>query len=620
MRALANVLERYAAEGHPLEPLVEGLAIGVEVLADEGRWLHWDDLIAVMERLEATLGEERLGEYVAEISHDPWTRGVRASLAFAASPAQLYMLLVRWFGPSLYPAHRATLERRPGEVIVTLQVPERYRDSQVFFRTSRHAFRHAPRILGLPDAKVEAEISSHRATYRVVLPPSRSFFARLRRISELFAGSRNAIEALAEQQVELQRSYDALSESYAALQERERWLEAEIEQRRRAELALHESREQLLRAQRMEAMGRLAGGIAHDFNNLMTAVKGYTTMLTELAEPGTELDAGLHEIGRAAERATRLTAQLLAFSRRQVLQPQILDLNAVVLDMQNLLDRLVGDRVELCTALASDLPTIRADPGQMEQVILNLVVNARDAMPQGGRVTIRTHAVPASPSEDAGHGPRVRGPRVRLIVTDRGTGIDPSARAHIFEPFFTTKEHGAGTGLGLATVYGIVSQSGGSIEVESNPGEGTSFFIDLPAAEGEVQARTAAPLPERVRGGDETILVVEDEPSVRSLLERLLAQAGYRVFSAGSGEQALRLAQDLGEGIDLIVSDVMMRGMSGPELVAVLRAQCPGLRVLMVSGLAGSEGEIDLHRSAFLGKPFTRDELLVKVREALDAG
>ncbi len=605
--------------GEPVAELSEGLGFGLETLTDERRWIRWDDFIVVMERSEAMLGEARLGELLAAISRDPIGRGVRSSLSFAVSPRQLYALLVRWFGPSLYPVHKATLTRESGDQLrIVLEVPSRYRDSQVFFRTSASAFRYAPRLLGLADATVEAEIESHRAIYRVWLPASGTFLTRLRRVLELFTGARTAIDALADQQAELQRSYAALTDSYGALRERERRLEAEIEERRRAEAELRESREQLLHSQRLEAMGRLAGGIAHDFNNLMTTVLGYASMLLE--EPSVEggVESGLSEIRGAAERATRLTGQLLAFSRRQVLQPEVLDLNDVVNGIVNILSRLLGEDIELRTELSTEPLAIEADRGQIEQVILNLAVNARDAMQSGGLLVLRSHRVIAARGLDAPGGPHVGSAMARLVVTDTGSGIPAATRPHIFEPFFTTKEIGQGTGLGLSTVYGIVRQSGGTIEVESKSGEGTSFMLDLPLTERPLPDRATAEMRPDVEGGQETLLVVEDETGVRGLLRRMLEGAGYRVLLASGGDEAVQLAGTQSLPIDLLISDVVMRGLSGPELAAELRRDRAGLPVLLISGYPGEAHEIDIEETAFLAKPFSRDVLLAKVREVLD--
>jgi nitrogen-specific signal transduction histidine kinase/ActR/RegA family two-component response regulator len=363
---------------------------------------------------------------------------------------------------------------------------------------------------------------------------------------------------------------------------------------------------QLRQAQKMEAVGRLAGGIAHDFNNLLTAISGYSEFLIA-GQTDDKLRRHAHEIKKAADRAASLTGQLLAFSRRQVLQPRVLDLNAVVSDMDMMLRRLIGEDVELVTMLDPELLPVRADPTQVEQVIVNLAVNARDAMPQGGSVTIETENVVLD--DDA---------YVELRLTDTGIGMTETERQQLFDPFFTTKE--GGTGLGLATVYGIVDQSGGRIEVDSAPGHGSSFRILLPATEAPVEEReaqeTVAP-----ETGEETILLVEDEVVVRQLVAEILETSGYSVLPAGDGPSALELLRRHSGAVDLLVTDVVMPGMSGPEVATAVTAMRPGTQVLYISGYTdsaiGHHGVLE-PGIAFLQKPFSADDLARKVRNVLD--
>ena len=618
---MANLVHRLQAVGLDLQPVVEGLPFDLDFLGDERGWVEWNHFLIVLERLEAVVGEERLGELLAAISQDPLGRGLRASLSFAVSRVQLYKLMVRWLGPALYPVHRARLNRLSRDrLVITLEVPEHYRSSEAFFRTTRSAFRFVSRVQGQPDSLVDADIKSHKATYRVYLPPSNGVVSRLGRVLQLFTGARSAIETLAEQQAELQLSYRALSDSYDALRLREKLLEAEIEERRRAEAALRRSEQQLLHSQRMEAMGRLAGGVAHDFNNLMTTVLGNASILQEnpiAADP--ELRRGLLEIRGATERATRLSSQLLAFSRRQVLQPQVLDLNRIVRELEPMLVRLMGTAIDLQMNLAESLPPIEADPGQIEQVILNLAVNARDAMQKEGRLALTTRTVMSSEGLLAAGGPAPGTPMVQLTLTDSGTGIPGEHLPHIFEPFYTTKEVGHGTGLGLSTVYGIVRQSGGSVEVESKLGEGTSFLVELPASGQELPEVERLVSDPDVKGGRERILVVEDEPSILGLIERVLDQAGYDVLYASHGAEGLTTAAQYDFEIDLVVSDVVMRGMSGPELADRLQQRNAAIRTLLISGYPGGPAGVDSGQIPFLAKPFTRESLLMKVRQVLDA-
>jgi len=618
-RALAGSIRLLSARGEPVEQLVEGLPVSLETVCDAHSWVDWETFTALTTRLEELAGGPEANRKLAqELGKNEMSIALRRSVALAVSPTQLFTLLVRWLGPSLYPVHRSTLERFPdGRIHVTLEIPEDRAGCAAFLRASVGVFEAAPAAIGLAHAHVESIVSSHRGEYWITLPPSQSLWARLRRVVEVFMGSRSAIDALAEQQEQLQRSYDALNDSYAALQDRERRLEGVIEEQQRTEQALRDSEAQLLRSQRLEAMGRLAGGIAHDFNNLMTAVLGYTDLLESRIGDEPEAGESLHEIRAAAERATRLTGQLLSFSRRQPIQPQVVDLNTITAEMDNLLRRTLGGDVKLRVSLDPDLRPVYCDPSQLEQVILNLAVNARDAMEHGGSLDISTENL----ATHTGAGGAVRKPMVRLTVTDSGIGMSEEVRACIFEPFYTTKEVGRGTGLGLATVYGIVSQARGRIEVESKEGAGTTFTIDLPAARsGEVVTGTAAAQTTVPAGtGSATVLLVEDESSIRRLTRRMLESGGYRVLDAEDGAGALKIAAEYDGPIDLLLSDVMMRGLSGPELAAQLRELRPEAKVLLVSGIPRAEhGDgTDTGMDAFLPKPFNAADLLTKVREVL---
>jgi two-component system, cell cycle sensor histidine kinase and response regulator CckA len=364
-------------------------------------------------------------------------------------------------------------------------------------------------------------------------------------------------------------------------------------------------------AEKMEAIGRLAGGVAHDFNNLLTVISGYAEIL--LARDGGE---ELEEIARAARQAAGLTRQLLAFSRRQVLHPKVLDLNEIVAGMESMLHRIIGDDVSVATALAADLSPVEADRAQLERVILNLAANARDAMPHGGALTLETRNV-----ELEQHGEDdLTGPHVLLAVSDTGIGMDEEVRSHLFEPFFTTKQGGEGTGLGLATVFGVVKQSGGGIYVYSERGSGTTFKIYLPAAdcpEGakpEVQSE-----PEPVAAGTETVLVVEDDANVRELVRLLLESNGYTVMTAQEPDEAVRACTDL--GVQLLLTDVVMPQISGQELAERVAAAAPAVRILFMSGYSDEavrrQGVLD-GSAAFIEKPFTERGLTTKVREVLD--
>jgi len=376
--------------------------------------------------------------------------------------------------------------------------------------------------------------------------------------------------------------------------------------------------QQLLHSQKLEAVGRLAGGVAHDFNNLLSIIVGYTYLVQSSTAEGDPLRNSADEIMQAAEKAASLTRQLLAFSRKQVMHPEVIDLNEVATAIGKIVPRLVGDDIDVRFLPGPDLQRIKVDPGQMEQVIMNLVVNARDAMPEGGKLTIETANVRFGETQAQQHDVQA-GDYVMLAVSDSGHGMDAETRSHIFEPFFTTKEEGKGTGLGLATVYGIVSQSNGHVWVYSEPGQGTTFKLYFPATTDAATRRLAAkPLPAIC--GRETILLTEDEPRLRELLTRVLRDRGYNVLAAASGEEALALAGQLSEPVAVLVTDVVMPGMRGQTLAEKLLQLYPAMSVVYMSGYTDNAL---VHRATlpdganFLQKPFTPEALLRRVREVL---
>lgn len=409
-----------------------------------------------------------------------------------------------------------------------------------------------------------------------------------------------------------------VTERFEAQAERER-LKAQAERERLAS--------RLTQAERLESLGQLAGGVAHDFNNLLAVIANYASFIGEEVEAAAAGPDGdrwrpvlddVRQVGLATERATALTHQLLAFGRREVVQPRVLDLNQVVGDVQKILGRTLGEHIEVEVHLHPEGVHAMADPGQLEQVLMNLAVNARDAMPTGGTLTIRTGVAPAGSVEGL---PEHDGPWAQVDVSDTGTGMDREVLAHAFEPFFTTKARGEGSGLGLATVYGIVSQAGGTVVLQSEPGEGTTISAFLPATDAPLPDETSDPEPEQRQGG-ETVLVVEDEDAIREVTRRILTRNGHTVLTADGGAEAVALAEEVDEPIHLLLTDVVMPQMLGKEVAHAVRQARPGIRVLFMSGYAqpvlASQGTLDegVH---LVEKPFSEAELVSAVRLALDS-
>ena len=395
----------------------------------------------------------------------------------------------------------------------------------------------------------------------------------------------------------------------------------DITARKKAEDALHDSEQMLRQAQKMESLGTLAGGIAHDFNNLMTAVTGYSELVLRRMPSDNPLRGKIGEIKSAGERAASLTGQLLAFSRKQMLKPIVLDLNTVITGMGKMLPRVIGEDVELRFDLAGSLGKVKADPGQMEQVLMNLVVNARDALPGGGCIMVKTENAEFSSTSRKGNLVEP-GRYVVLSVTDDGVGMDAETQSHIFDPFFTTKEVGKGTGLGLSTVYGIVKQSGGATWVYSEPGKGTTFKIYLPRTDATAETEESEVALTAQSLGTETVLLVEDEPMVRELAREVLAEYGYRVLTAANGRDGLQVCEEFAGRIELIVTDVVMPQMSGRELAEKARRLRPDAHVLYMSGFTDDavvRHGVIADDFCFIQKPFSPDALARKVREILDS-
>jgi signal transduction histidine kinase/ActR/RegA family two-component response regulator len=436
---------------------------------------------------------------------------------------------------------------------------------------------------------------------------------RLREQLERLAATNARLRALTQSSVDLAVTNGRLFQA----------AQTELAERRRAEAALDTVQEQLRHAQKMEAVGRLAGGVAHDFNNMLSVILSYATLGQRRLSPGDRVREYLAEIQQAGGRAANLTRHLLAFSRQQPIRPMPVDINVVLGGLDGMLRTLIGEAVELHVVLSRDLGTVVADQGQMEQIVVNLAVNARDAMPLGGKLTVETANIDLDASYARDHLGVTAGPHVMLAVTDTGIGMDRATQGRIFEPFFTTKEQGKGTGLGLSIVFGIVQQSGGNILVSSEPGRGTTFKVYFPRVLDLREAESVRSVPQASPArGSETVLVVEDEEQVRELLCNILRAEGYRVIAAATPLEALELAKDHTGSLDLLLSDVVMPYMNGRELADRLRPLRPEMRVLFTSGHTGNvvvhNGVLD-EGVSFLQKPIEPDALLRRLRDVLAA-
>ncbi len=421
----------------------------------------------------------------------------------------------------------------------------------------------------------------------------------------------------------LARVEDALEKQRLVMENRRLYQEAqrELAERKRLEAEREKMQSQLLHSQKMEAVGRLAGGLAHDLNNVITAIISCSSFLLTGLGQDDPLHQDAEEINKAGRRAAGLIKQILAFARKQVLQPRVLDLNAAVVDMEEMFRRLIGVDIELVTVLESDLGLVKADVGGVEQVIMNLVVNARDAMSQGGTLTINTKNVRVDGSQTTNYRVLQPGSYVMLAVTDTGIGMDVETKSHIFEPFFTTKQKGMGTGLGLSTVHGIVKQSGGYVWVYSEPGQGTTFKVYLPRIDEQVETAKLEMGQIPSLDGSETILLVENDDIVRGAALRILRDYGYQVLKAKDGMEALMICEQHQGLIDLMLTDVVMPGMSGKELSNRVESVCPEMKTLYMSGYAGNvvaDCGVLAPETNFLDKPFSPESLAGKVREVLD--
>jgi two-component system cell cycle sensor histidine kinase/response regulator CckA len=623
-RAVKLLLELLERQGYDSTPLVDGLSMDGASLRSGRGWFSWELWVELVERIERDCGGadtlDRMGSSVNEL---PVPHEFKKVARLFWSARRLYRLNSRWGVSADFRCIRSEcIDLDTRHLRVTMSIPSEMRGSTAAFRLVGGVLRGLPRLIDEAPATVHAEIGPHGGTYTIALPPPATLGARLRRGLAPLVGVRTAVEQLEAQQQEIV--------------EQNRLLEQQLIDQRRVEAALRESEarwrllaetlrkseEQLRQAQKMEAIGRLAGGVAHDFNNLLSVVLGYSAMLLgRLPRDGRDA-ADVKEIHDAGQRAAVLTRQLLAFSRQAVLAPTVTDLNEVVARIERMLGRLIGEDIELRFHPGVDLHDVKVDQAQIEQVILNLVVNARDAMSVGGVVTIETRNVCLDELHASTHFDVRPGPHVMLAVSDTGVGIAPEQRALVFEPFFTTKEKGSGTGLGLAMVRGIVQQSGGSLWLYSELGVGTTMKIYLP-----VTSDTRPPVADAIpathaREGTETILLVEDEPQVRAIASAILGRQGYRVLEAANPSEALALTARNTETIHLLLTDVILPQMNGRELARKLVADRRDLKVLFMSGYAETtiahRGVLD-HGVTLLQKPFSIDSLTRHVRNVLDA-
>jgi signal transduction histidine kinase/ActR/RegA family two-component response regulator len=600
-RACAPIIEAIAQRGLSASDLGGDSSLAKADLPGRANRISWDEYTLFLGRAARLLGgADALEAVAADYMRSSQKSGIlRAISSRFIDVRSVFVVAVKWYGPSLFSNTHGSLEfLADGRIRETVEIDPAYRDCPEFFHLMRGSIRALPSVLGQADAVVRMELQQRRAIYTVIPPHALSVWARLRRA--FWEGNEGA-EAL----TELMIQHEEVKESYERLAE-------EMRERERVE-------ESLQHVRKMEAVGQLAGGLAHDINNLLTVINGYAELAADRLAAQHPAQSDLSEICAETQRASGMIKQLLAFSRHQVLLPQRVDVNHLLESIENMLRLLVGEAIELVFAPGEMDGLVMVDPGQLEQVIINLVANARDATPAGGRITIETSTVTAAATSESGAPKRF----VELQVRDTGQGMDADTRSRIFEPFFTTKQRGKGTGLGLATVYGIVTQSAGSIDVRSETGKGTAISIRLPRVEGQAASLDDNPAGGIPKGGDETILLVEDDAQVREIASRVLEHAGYSVLQAASGRQAIDLCHSHDGSIGLLVTDVVMPGIDGRELCERLSSLRPELRgALLISGHVDgpldTDDSLELER-AFLHKPFTAKALLQAVRQLLDS-
>jgi len=585
----------------PRSDLLRGLSLSEEDLRRPRGRISWSAFAAILDRAAERMGgPEALEQLGGEHTRRPIFPWFSAVARVSMSPRDLYWL-GKWYGQSIFRNISCTNHFVGSNAIhQTLEIPADDVDCPAFFHLMHNILQTTPRLIGLPRAEVEMVLAPRRAVFVIQPPLSRGLLSRLFR-KLWFSGSavRELIGELVQQHEELLGTYRELTAAYKDLQE-------QVERRQRIE-------DELQQAQRLEAVGRLASGIAHDFNNVLTTVMICSDIAFEHMEEPDALRDDLARIREAASRAAGVTDKLLAFSRSEPTRPVVLDVNEAISQLQDVLRRLIGDSVSLETRLAPELGCVRIDPTQFDQVLLNLVLNARDAVGDSGRILVTTS--PARVRGDEGGTAGLKpGSYAMLAVSDTGCGMDEETRARALEPFFTTKSVGAGTGLGLSIVHGIASQRGGKVVLTSEPGSGTTVQVYLPvtadAPEVSAVSSSAPALSERVG----TVLLAEDDEGVRAMLHRILRDAGYRVVEAADGEQASWLALQRTEPIDLLVTDIRMPRVNGWALADALRMHQPCVPVLYLSGYPEDGASRHLApNEAFLKKPFTAEQLCNRI-------
>jgi len=616
-RTCVPLVEAVRRQQLPAAELLRGLPYTLDSLARPSNRIPWSDYTRLLENGSRLLGGPESLEDVAMHYYEKagGILGAVASRVWSARP--LYHMGARWYGPSLYSSTRASCEDLPdGRIRQTIEILPGYRDSVLFFHAMRGGLRGIPILLGQPCANVEMEIAPRLGVFIIEPPAHLSAWARLRRSFSWSSALERADEEFDVQREELQRGYELARKTSRRLDVQTRKLDEERLERERAE-------QLLLQAQKLETVGRLAGGIAHDFNNVLTSITGYAELAEARLKPGDPLAEDLDEIRSVTQRGASLVRQLLSFSRPRPSTPDVLELNSVISGMESMLTRLIPESIQLVIVPSCEPIRVFADPGQLEQVIVNLVVNSRDAMPGGGRITIE---IGGSSTSELGVSGRSEpaGPWGRILVRDTGRGMDSKTLGRAFEPFFTTKARGKGSGLGLATVQRIVSQSGGAIRLESAVGRGTSVAIELPAGPPDSRRprprRAEDPLP----GGQEAILVVEHDREMRALVRRTLEERGYSVLTAEDAEEALEVTRTHPGPIELLVTDRVLRSGDGSELarrVDALRPELRGAVFLSREAIGRSptpEAPLPAHR-VHLARPVDPPALLRAVRRVLDS-